>query len=513
MNIFYKRILMGLVAWACAVSAVGLEGKSSKQMNVLFIAVDDMRPELGCYGADFVKSPNMDRLASEGVLFNRAYCQWAVCMASRSSLLLGLRPDFIPDRGRLFRKNLPDVVTLPQYFKDNGYFTQSFGKIFHGSWNTAGSLGVGDSYQDPISWSLPRWTSSPQYYFTEENIKLAREIFATSKAEHLAIIKKEPGNLDQWKDHFVQGPATEAPDVSDSTLGDGKLTQALILRMRELKTSGEPFFLAAGYMKPHLPFIAPKRYWNLYNPMKLPTEFHGMPPKDAPEIALTNWAELRTYTDMPKRGALSEEQARRLRHGYAACISFVDAQIGMLLKELDRLGLRKNTIVVLWSDHGYKLGDYGMWCKHTNFELDTRVALIVSAPGLERNEKSDALVELVDLYPTIVELAGLPAPDDVHGTSFAEIVKNTKIPGDTTALSQYPRGSVMGYSMRTNRYRLTLWSKNQDRSEIVAVELYDHHIDPTESINIAANGANSDLVSRLTRQLNSEWNVSTTDFN
>ncbi len=225
--------------------------------NVLFIAVDDLRPELGCYGADHIKSPNIDRLAAEGILFNRAYCQRAICMPSRTSALTGLRPDSFDGLGAQFRRTIPDVITLPQHFKNNGYFTQSFGKIYHGSWEKAYD---GNRFQDPVSWSVPRWTGSPQYYFSEQGIRIARKVFATSKSKRLAGIKKDTDNPDQWKDYFVQGPSIEAPDVADDVLGDGEMTAAAIGRIRKLKKEGLPFFLGVGFMKPHLPFIAPKQY-------------------------------------------------------------------------------------------------------------------------------------------------------------------------------------------------------------------------------------------------------------
>ncbi|MCF6310845.1 MAG: neutral/alkaline non-lysosomal ceramidase N-terminal domain-containing protein [Verrucomicrobiales bacterium] len=474
--------------------------------NVLFIAVDDLRPDLGCYGSDYIKSPNIDSIAKSGVLFNRAYCQRAICMPSRTSLMTGLRPDSFDGLGAHFRRLIPDVTTLPQHFKNNGYFTQSFGKVYHGSWEKAYD---GNSYQDPISWSVPRWTGSPQYYFSPEGIRKAQEVFADPNHKRLAKIKKDPDNPDQWKDYFVQGPSMEAPDVADDILTDGKMTQAALTRIRKLKKEGKPFFLGVGYMKPHLPFIAPKRYWDLYDPAKLPPVLHPDRPEGAPGFAMTGWGELRVYTDIPNKGPVSEEQTRQLRHGYAACISYVDAQIGLLLDELDRLDLRKDTIVVLWSDHGYKLGDYGMWCKHTNFELDTRVPLIVSAPGLATGGKSNALVELVDLYPTLSDLAGLPKPFGTEGESFAAIVGDPSLIGESVALSQYPRGpTVTGYSMRTDRYRFTIWRNPEDHSKVHAVELYDHRSDPGEMINIATDEGNKDLVEQLTQRLDAEWEKS-----
>jgi iduronate 2-sulfatase len=456
--------------------------------NVLFIGVDDLRPELNCYGETYIHSPNIDRLASQGVLFNRAYCQWAVCMPSRASLLTGLRPDTFKGVARGFRSVVPDVVTLPQHFKNNGYFTQSFGKIYHGTWYTAY---VGNSHQDPISWSVPRMAPSPQYYYSEKGIQAAREVFATSDDPWSQDVIRDPSDPDQWKKHFVRAWATEAPDVADEIPGDGVITATAIERIRDLASRKEPvpFFLAVGFMKPHLPFIAPKKYWDLYNPEEIPSVPLPEPPEGAPDIALNQWGELRAYSDMPKSGPLTPEQTRHLRHGYAACVSYVDAQVGLLLDELDRLELRKNTIVVLWSDHGFKLGDLGMWCKHTNFELDTRVPLIVSAPGLSAGTKSDALVELVDLYPTLSDLADLPKSPGAEGVSFAQIVKNPNSSGESAAFSQYPRGQNVGYSIRTSRYRYTEWRpKNKVQAPLVAVELYDYQ-SLGEKRNLALNPA------------------------
>ena len=504
-NLFKSRIVATSLYLLCLIVTGNSTLVAKGNPNVLFIAVDDLRPELGCYGETYIHSPNIDRLASEGVLFNRAYCQWAICMQSRTSLLTGLRPDSFKGIAEGFRRVVPDVVTLPQHFKNNGYFTQSFGKIFHGSWETAY---IGNSHQDPISWSVPRMTTSPQYYFTEEGIRLAKEVFATSTDRFLRDVKRNPNDPDQWKKHFVRATATEAPEVADDVPGDGVIAAAAIKRMRDLSSRKEPvpFFLAIGFMKPHLPFIAPKRYWDIYNPENIPSVPQPEPPADAPTLALTEWNELRAYTDMPNSGPLTQDQTRHLRHGYAACVSYIDAQIGLLLDELDRLELRRNTIVVLWSDHGFKLGDLGMWCKHTNFELDTRVPLIVSAPGLSADAKSDALVELVDLYPTLSDLANLPKPTGTEGSSFKHIIKDPTLPGKSTAYSQYPRDQYVGYSIRTSRYRYIEWRlKNDKQSAPVAVELYNYEAQG-EKLNVARKSAYREKLSSLRSLLRASHN-------
>ena len=464
-----------------------------RRPNVLFIAVDDLRPELGCYGHRSVKSPHIDRLAKRGMVFRRAYCQQAVCSPSRTSLLTGLRPDStrIYDLRTHFRKFVPDVVTLPQHFKAAGYHTQAFGKIYHGAFATAY---VGSTLDDPPSWSVPTWRGSPRYYFTAEGERVARQIFAKTQ-------KGKP--VDEWVHHFVRGLATEAPDVPDATLYDGQVTEQCIAAMRKLED--RPFFLAPGFLKPHLPFIAPKRYWDLYDPEDIDLASNPSAPKGAPSVALTNWGELRHYHDMPKKGPVLDDMARRLIHGYLACVSFIDAQIGRLLDELDRLGLADNTIVCLWGDHGWKLGEHGMWCKHTNFELDARAPLIIFAPGMKATGKAtDALTEFVDIYPTLCELAGLPLPKHIEGTSAVPLLSAPGRPWKTAAFSQYPRGQVMGTTMRTDRWRYTEWRHRKTR-KLVARELYDHRGGGAESINLADRPEHADDVKRLAAMLDAGW--------
>lgn len=471
--------------------------------NVLFIGVDDLRPELNCYGASHIKSPNIDRLASEGVLFERAYCQWAVCMPSRASMLSGLRPDTFQGKANSFRKIVPDVVTLPQHFKNHGYFAQSIGKIYHGSWKTAY---VGDAFQDPVSWSVERWAASPQYYFSPEGIRRAKEVFATSKDKFLRKVKRDPNDPDQWKRHFVRGPATEAPDVPDNLPADGKIADAALHRLGELvsRDDAPPFFLAVGFQKPHLPFVAPKKYWDLYNPQKLPPVNVPKPPKGAPDFAVkVGAAEVNQYLDKIS-GVVPPARTRHLRHGYAACVSYIDAQVGRLLDELDTLDIRKHTIVVLWSDHGYKLGDFGSWAKHTNFELDTRVPLIISAPGLARNGRSQAVVELVDLHPTLSALAGLPIHDGADGESFAVNVINPSAAGQDTAFSQFPKAGFMGYTIRTATHRYTEWRDSKRKNRVPFRELYKYLSDGIERENLADQPEHAEIQEKLRQRLHTQ---------
>jgi iduronate 2-sulfatase len=466
-----------------AVPSVPIVTNAAQRPNILFIGVDDLRPELGCYGASHISSPNIDKLATAGVVFERAYCQWAVCMPSRASLLSGLRPDSFGGQANRFREAVPDVVTLPQHFKNHGYFSQSFGKIYHGSWATAY---VGNSFQDPVSWSAPRFASSPRYYFTVEGVRVARQVFYESNDKFLSKVKKNPHDADQWTQHFVRGLATEAPDVSDDLPGDGQVAVAALKKLREIHADPQPFFLAVGFMKPHLPFVAPRRYWDLYDSEKIPPVDVPRRPDGAPSFAVqTGAGEVNQYVNK-SQGLVSPQRTRHLRHGYAACVSYVDAQIGRLLDELDVLGIRDQTIVVLWSDHGYKLGDFGAWAKHTNFELDTRVPLIISGPGLPQGQRSRAIVELVDLHPTLSELAGLPIHPGAEGESFAINVRSPEQAGQDVALSQFPKAGLMGYTIRTATHRYTEWRRTKGPNKGVAArELYEYGPDNIERVNIA----------------------------
>lgn len=485
-----------------ALSAIDNPFQRASKTNVIFIGIDDLRPELHCYGASHIKSPNIDRLASEGILFERAYCQWAVCMPSRASLLSGLRPDTFEGKSNLFRKIVPEVVTLPQHFKNHGYFTQSFGKIYHGAWKTAY---VGNSFQDPESWSTERWAASPQYYFSPEGMKAAREHFLKSNDKFLKKVNRDPDNPHQWKDHFVRGFATEAPDVADYITADGATAEAALNKLREIQSSnsGQPFFLAIGFSKPHLPFVAPKKYWDLYDPDLLPPLPIPEPPKGAPSFAVSPGPnELNQYLEKA-HGLVPPERASHLRHGYAACVSYIDALVGKLLDELEVLDLRKNTIVVLWSDHGYKLGEFGAWAKHTNFEIDTRVPLIISAPHLPTGEKSMALVELVDLHPTLSELAGLPIQPGAEGESFYTNLTNPEAEGQDAAFSQFPKGNYMGYSIRTATHRYTEW--RDESGEAPFSELYEYGESGIEEINLAEDPAYENTLEDLRIRLREEF--------
>ena len=467
----------------------------AKRLNVLFIAVDDLRPELGCYGQTHIHSPNLDRLAQGGVTFNRAYCQQAVCSPSRSSLLTGTRPDTtkVWDLNTHFRKALPDVVTLPQHFKQNGYFVQGMGKLYHGG------------FDDPPSWSTP-WTSPKTSHGTYGLPESTAIVQAKIEASKKAPQKTGGGKVRNY------GPAFESSEVPDNAFHDGALADMAVTALRECATQEQPFWLGVGFIRPHLPFVAPKKYWDLYDPAKITLAPNPFPPTDAPDYAVVTGGELRAYHGIPA-GPIPDDLARQLKHGYYAAISYMDAQVGRLLDELEALGLADNTVIVLWGDHGWKLGEHAAWCKHSNVENDTRAPLLIVAPGLKTaGAKTDALVEFVDIYPTLAELCGLPLPNHLEGTSLAPILRDQSAAVKTAALSQYPRSSggkrLMGYSMRTDRYRLTRWLHADDHSQVDAVELYDHQSDPQENTNIAADPANAALVARLTEQSQAAWRKS-----
>ncbi|NOZ19584.1 MAG: sulfatase [Planctomycetes bacterium] len=468
--------------------------------NVLFIAVDDLRPQTKCYGMEKMITPNIDKLARTGTMFKRAYCQQAVCSPSRTSLLTGRRPDTtrVYDLQTHFRLYLPDVVTLPQHFKNSGYHTQGFSKIYHGG------------LDDPYSWSVKHWRPSGPSYLKPESLAIMQKQREEIKKEKLGratqVLKRDKKTgmkLKITRPKFrVRGPAWEDPDCADNGLPDGKTTDEVIRVMREVKD--KPFFLAAGFLKPHLPFIAPKKYYDLYPKGSLTLADNPFPPKDCPKIALHNSGELRAYSDIPRKGKISDEKALELIHGYYACTSYIDVQVGRLLDELDRLGLAEKTVVILWGDHGWQLGEHGLWCKHTNFETSARAPMICRSPGQKSpGVASNALTEFVDIYPSLCELCGLPLPEGLEGTSFAPLMDEPNRPWKTAAFSQYPRGGRMGYSMRTDRYRYTEWGILGEAP--YARELYDHQTDPGENVNLANQPEHKDLVAKLSRQLHKGW--------
>jgi len=439
--------------------------------NVLWIAVDDLWPHIGCYGDPQVKTPNIDRLARDGTLFTRAYAQMALCWASRNVVFSGCRLDTLGLRGgaHTFRHTNPNIVALPQLFKNHGYYTRGLGKILHHN-----------GQDDPISWTEPAFL--PDFH---------EGIYAHPDNRDCRIAMDRADN--------EANPLTECADVPDNAYKDGIVLDEAIRTLR--RVHDRPFFLAVGFYKPHTPFNAPKRYWGLYQRDRIRLAANPFPPNGAPDIAMNAWRYVRSFRDIPDQGPMSDELARKVRHAYFACCSYVDAQIGRLLDELDRLDLTDKTIVLLWSDHGYQLGEHGMWCKHTNFETSVRVPLVVRTPGQKhRAARCGALVELIDMYPTLADLAGLPLPDHLEGTSLAPLLDDPKQPWKTAAFSQYYRGGCKGVSIRTERFRYNEW-RREKTGELVATELYDHQLDPMEDENVASEAEYETAVHRLATQL------------
>lgn len=460
-----------IVVCALAVQFIGASSVSQanepvRRPNVLLICVDDLKPVLGCYGDKIAKTPNIDRLAGQGVLFESAYCNQAVCSPSRNALMTSLRPQTlgIYDLATNFRRSHPDAVTVAQHFQQNGYTTQALGKVFH--------VGHGNA-EDDVSWTVPHWRPKAAQYQLAESQDNKR---ATNNGP--------------------RGTATESADVADEAYGDGQIAVEAAARITAAaENKDQPFLIACGFLKPHLPFVAPKKYWDLYDSNTVPMPPVTEVPRNAPSYAPQFGGELRQYSDMPREGAISEEDTRRLIHGYYAATSYTDAQIGRVLDALDASGVRNNTIVVLWGDHGWHLGDHGMWCKHTNYEQATRIPLIISSPGCAAGQKSRALIETVDVYPTLCELAGLPARDGLDGLSAAATLKSPDVQTRESVIHVYPRGERLGRAIRTKRFRMVEWKVPGADASDAEYELYDYEEDPLETVNIA--GSNPEVLAKL----------------
>jgi arylsulfatase A-like enzyme len=501
-----KRLLKQTLTATAAVLTLARPGfaADASQPNVLFIAVDDLKPNIGAFGDELARTPHLDRLADRGTAFVNAHCQQAVCAPSRVSLLLGLRPDTtrIWDLKTHFRPILPDVVTLPERFKQAGYASVGMGKIYDP--RSAG----GRISMDRESWSedFIRVGSPADETFSYLDPEVVQHITDLRAAGEL-----RGGYHQQLKTAFPEGrPATERADVADEAYHDGAMTEVAKQRLGGFARSGEPFFLAVGYKKPHLPFNAPAKYWDLYDPHHFQLAAFTQAPQGAPQWATQPGWELRNHYEAPKEGPISEAMQRDLIHGYYACTSYIDAQVGELLAKLDETGLAENTLVVLWGDHGFHLGDHDMWCKHSNFEQATRSPLIIFDPRIEHATNRNASpVEFVDIYPTLLDLAGLePAPgSELHGTSLKPILTGAADRVKDVAVSQYPRGvgdnAKMGYAFRCDRYRLVRWRDQDTRGAgeltgpVVALELYDYQQDPLETRNLADDPGYADVLADL----------------
>lgn len=467
-------------------SCSDLERKTDLQrMNVLMICVDDLRPDLGCYGNDMIVSPNIDRLASEGCLFKRHYVQCAICGPSRSTLLTGKFQQGWDLWGETRKEGMEpeNAIALPHLFKRNGYKTICIGKITHEPG------GVMDEQQQvhqiPFSWdtcytAVGKWETPWSAFFA----------YANGDAHNTAMrIGVETPRLPY-----------ETEDVEDDGYPDGLNALEAIKQLNSLENEKKPFFLAIGFYKPHLPFNAPKKYWDLYDREKIPLAANNYPPKNSNNhYCLNESPELTTHYPWPDGpGVVSPQHARELKHAYYACVSYIDAQIGKILDEIKRKGLDKNTIVLLWSDHGWHLGEHGIFGKMTNFDIATNSPLILKAPGYIKNGKvANALVETVDIYPTLAELCGFEYADDLDGESLVPILENTEMKGKPYARSFYYRNKALGKTLKTENFRIVQWVTENDST--VAVELYDHRNDLGENTNIAS--VNKALTDSLLIQL------------
>ncbi len=440
------RLLLasGLLAGLAATAA------EPARPNVLFISIDDLRNELGCYGAPQVVTPNLDRLAAEGVRFDNVYCQVPTCGASRASLMTGILPR--PDRFRIARtwarEDAPDAATLPQVFREAGYTTLSNGKVFHFADDTADR-----------SWSEKPWNPAISHSHSLDPATTA------------------------GKSGDERGRFWEAPEVPDNAYKDGQTAERTIADLRRLKEAGRPFFLACGFLRPHLPFYAPKRYWDLYSAEAITLAGNRARPVGAP-AGLRGSNEFRSY-DFGGVHPDSDEFHRRMRHGYYASTSYVDKLVGDILAELGRLGLAENTIVVVWGDHGWHLGEHDFWGKHNTLRNGIRVPLLVRAPGARQGGAAGGLVELIDVFPTLCELAGLPVPATVQGRGFARLLREPSAEFRESAYARYGSGeAVMTEHFGYTRY--------DDGGEM----LYDWRTDPEEDRNVAGDPAYAETLAR-----------------
>ena len=487
--------------------------KNIKKKNILFIAVDDLKPLLSNYGESHMRTPNFDRLADMGMTFTNAHVQQAVCGPSRASVMTGTYPDNtkVWDLHTDFRDSAPELVSMPEYLISQGYETSATGKIYH-----QGSVASG---HDKKSWSIPYTRpdyfnsnfGKPSYSFYQNpETKAALEVLTKEgKAKGLKRGKLRKYVLEKLR------PSTECIEAPDDAYAAGLYTVEGLKKIDQILETGKPFFVGVGYQKPHLPFVAPKKYWDLYDRDKIELSQFQELSEGTPEFAYHSFGELRAYSDIPNElrvgDLISEDKQRELIHGYMACISFIDAQIGKLLDGLEERGILDETLIVLWGDHGYHLGDHTIWNKHSNFEQATRIPFMFAGPGVAKNQKSNHPVDLVDLFPTIFDLAGVSNHNQVDGISLKALLdddKKTSVDKDY-AISQYPRhGKRMGYSLRTERYRYTEWHNNGYKSynpynseNIEARELYDYEKDPLETRNLVNDANYKSVVEQLNKKL------------
>lgn len=464
---FYKTSFLGFILLASVVVCRGQISPSNTKKNVLynilFISIDDLRTELNCYGASHIKSPNIDRLAAQGVRFENAHVQQAICMASRASIMTGIRPEkYGIYTGLAVNDVLPDALTLNKYFQQNGYKIASCGKIYHHKIDTKEQFGNNEM--------KPKGTWTDRGYVTPEAI------------EKIALNTK-----------YNRGPAYEFAPVNDTIYKDGLNTQNALKKMEELSNDDAPFFLSVGLSKPHLPFTAPKKYWDMYPASTIKLTDIKERPRNGYNKAIRTGGELKNYYRMPELyDEIDDNMALKLRRAYYACVSYADAQVGKLLDKLETLGIRDKTIIVLWGDHGYKLGDYNSWCKWTNMHLDTNIPLIFSVPGGKQDSVSKTPVAALDIYPTLVELNGMQKPNHLDGQSIVTLLNKPDTQKQRVVFSIWPikredySKTIMGYAAKTARYNYVEWIK-MSSGEKVGKEFFDRQKDPNETLNLIDN--------------------------
>jgi len=451
--------------------------------NILLLYMDDLRPELASYGVSQIISPHIDALAEKGVTFTNAYCNVPVCGASRASMLTGMLPtkNRFLNYGTFVEKETPNAVTLPQLFKNNGYTTISNGKIYHH---------LDDRETD--------WDEVYRPYAFDRN---DQGLASTDYWQSLWKDYQNPENRAEYEQTNT-GPAFESAEVNDSIYIDGLMTEKVIRDIKKLKNTNQPFFLTAGFIAPHLPFNAPKKYWDLYDrsQIKQPENYNYVP-KAAPEMSISNWPEMRMYSNIPKEGQVSDSMAVDLIHGYYATVSYTDALIGKILEELKTQGLDKNTIVVFVSDHGYNLQEHTQWAKFTNYNTSTEIPLIIYNPLVEEHGERNALVELVDIYPTLAELCGFETPkNQLDGISLVSVLNNSEAKGKDHILIK--KGN--GFTLKTPEFSYTEFIKAEDNATITSM-LYDHRVDKTENVNVVQLPKYKNIVSELKHTLHTVY--------
>jgi iduronate 2-sulfatase len=490
--------------------------KNRKKPNVLFVSIDDLRPALGVYEDPIAITPNIDKLATEGLTFREAFCQSAVCAPSRASLMTGIRPDStrVWHLGDKFREINPLAITMPQHFSKFGYHTVNIGKIFH------------NYMPDSISWDEPdlrpsRYVKKDWQMRDGETFYISKEVNESQAIKRDSLLELRPL---RYADGWNTGPAWEAANVHDTMYYDGSQTKLAKQTLTRLAKSDKPFYMGLGYFRPHLPFAAPKKYWDMYehDKMRLPNNIEI--PDGAPIQTMNSMYELRNYDGFQHIGhpasgyKMNEDTLRTLRQGYYASVSYVDALLGDLISHMKEIGIYENTIIVVWGDHGWKLGDHNSWGKMTNYNIDLKVPIIIRSPNQKkRGAQTHAITELVDLFPTLCDLAEIETPAYMQGISLVPLIENPLIPWKSAAFSQFhrrPKVSAdgkryMGYSLNTSEYHYVEWytwnHKKGLKGKLTDIELYDRENDPYEKVNIASNIELKDLRKTLANQLSNGW--------